>query len=137
MVDWKFFVTDQKIHLLWTFQVNLYSLSTLGWNCYSSTRQSFGRRLKSCQLIFILVILSTTHQRYVEENTAPCHCSLCWSNSLIPVLTKSTGVLKMCTWSVLLDQLQKKVPIQISTDPDESIQPIMNNIVYCLVNWFY
>ncbi len=30
---------------------------------------------------------------------------VCWSNSLIPVLTKSTGLLKMSTVSVLLDQL--------------------------------
>ncbi len=45
------------------------------------------------------------------------------SNSLILVLTKSTGVLDMSTISVHIGSVYMKFYIQISTDPDEFCQP--------------
>ena len=42
--------TDPKVKLLWMFWVQQYFLPTLGWDCYSSTWQSFCRRLEGCHL---------------------------------------------------------------------------------------
>ncbi len=43
----------QNVHLLWTFRVHLYSLSTFCSGCCSSTRRSFGHRLRVASWFFV------------------------------------------------------------------------------------
>ncbi len=47
-----------------------------------------------------------------------------WTNSLIPVLTQSTGVLETSTVSVPLGSVEEETSDQISTNLDEYIQPL-------------